>query len=49
MIIKEVELLEKLENPNIIYYYGAYLEKEEIYIVFEYCEEGTLNEIYIGL
>ena len=42
-VIKEIELLKKLEHPNIVKYYNYLKEDENIYIIMEYLEGGTLK------
>ncbi|KAG9286023.1 hypothetical protein G9A89_022699 [Geosiphon pyriformis] len=47
-ILRELEFLQKCHSPNIVSYYGAFLEEEgtSIGIIMEYCEGGSLDAIY---
>jgi len=46
MIAKEIKIMEGLHHPNIVEYYGCYLNDDTLYIVLEYCEAGSVNKIY---
>jgi len=46
MIINEIQVLKRVSHPNIVQYYGAYLHEDTIYIVMEYCKNGSIQEIY---
>lgn len=41
----EMELLQKLDHPNIITCYGVYEDSTKLYIVMEYCSKGDLSEL----
>ena len=41
-LLKEVQLLKKINHPNIVKIYEYYNTTEAIYIVTEYCKEGDL-------
>lgn len=43
-IVKEINLLENLNHPNIVKYYNYFEEDEFIYIIMEYLEGGTLRQ-----
>ena len=43
-IIKEINLLKKIDHPNIVKYYNYFEEENKIYIIMEYLEGGTLKE-----
>ena len=43
-VIKEIELLKNLEHPNIVIYYNYLKEEDNIYIIMEYLEGGTLKQ-----
>ncbi|CAG8485208.1 6378_t:CDS:2 [Ambispora leptoticha] len=47
-ILRELEFLQKCHSPNIVSYYGAFLEDEgsSIAIIMEFCEGGSLDAIY---
>ncbi len=40
---KEATLLAKLDNRYIVKYYDAFVAKNKLNIVMEYCEQGDLN------
>ena len=42
-IYNEIELLKKLNHPNIVKYYKSFKEKNKIYIIMEYFDNGDLN------
>lgn len=39
---KEASLLAKLDNRYIVKYYDAFISKNKLHIVMEYCEQGDL-------
>lgn len=39
----EVAVLERLQHPSIVAYYGSWLEEGRLYIVLEYCNAGDLQ------
>ena len=42
--IKEINLLKKLDHPNIVKYYDYFEDEENIYIIMEYLEGCTLKQ-----
>ena len=42
IIQEEIEVLQKLDHPNIVRYYETYEDKKNIYIVMEYVGGGEL-------
>ena len=44
--INEIELLKQLNHPNIVKYYKNFKEKDKLYIIMEYFDNGDL-ETYI--
>ena len=40
--LDEIEILKNLEHPNIMKIYECFNDKENVYIVSEYCDEGDL-------
>lgn len=47
-ILRELSFLKTCESPYIVSFYGAFLEDGEttIAICMEYCEAGSLEDIY---
>ena len=45
----EVELLKKLDHPNIVKYYKSFREDDKIYIIMEYFDNGSLEDYIITL
>lgn len=43
-IQEEVEILNKLDHPNIVKYYETYVDEKYIYLVMEYIGGGELFE-----
>ena len=41
-IQEEVEILTKLDHPNIVKYYETYIDEKYIYLVMEYIGGGEL-------
>lgn len=41
----EIQLLQKLDHPNIVQCYGVYEDHSKIFIVMEYCAKGDLSEL----
>ncbi|KDQ62037.1 hypothetical protein JAAARDRAFT_189411 [Jaapia argillacea MUCL 33604] len=44
-IMSEIDLLKNLDHPNIVKYKGFKKEKEYLYIILEFCENGSLHAI----
>ncbi|WWC70634.1 uncharacterized protein I206_104585 [Kwoniella pini CBS 10737] len=44
-IMSEIDLLKNLNHPNIVKYKGFARDKENLFIVLEYCENGSLQSI----
>ena len=40
----EVELLKKLDHPNIVKYYKSFSEDNKLYIIMEYFDNGDLSD-----
>ena len=43
-IQEEIEILTKLDHPNIVRYYETYIDEKYIYLVMEYIAGGELFE-----
>ncbi|KAJ1029990.1 hypothetical protein NDA16_000903 [Ustilago loliicola] len=44
-IMSEIDLLKNLHHPNIVKYKGSEKTKDYLYIILEYCENGSLHNI----
>lgn len=44
-LIKEIEIMKKMDHPNIISYYDVIKTEEYWYIIMEYCNKGTLEDV----
>ncbi|MES2217098.1 MAG: protein kinase [Pseudomonadota bacterium] len=42
IFIREVNIMSRLQHPQIIRFYGAYIQQDKPYLVMEYCENGSL-------
>lgn len=36
--------MKQLNHPNLVKYIASYMTTNNLYVVMEYCEGGTLNE-----
>ncbi|KAI0049407.1 hypothetical protein FA95DRAFT_872344 [Auriscalpium vulgare] len=45
-IMSEIDLLKNLKHPNIVKYKGFVKTREFLYIILEFCENGSLYGIY---
>lgn len=45
IIMQEIDLLKNLNHPNIVKYQGFVNSPEALYIILEYCENGSLHSI----
>ena len=43
--MQEIELLKNLQHPNIVKYQGSVRDQNNLYIILEYCENGSLHSI----
>ncbi|TFK73191.1 Pkinase-domain-containing protein, partial [Pluteus cervinus] len=44
-IMSEIDLLKNLNHPNIVKYKGFVKEQQYLYIILEFCENGSLHNI----
>ncbi|KAI9889901.1 MAG: hypothetical protein M1814_004623, partial [Vezdaea aestivalis] len=45
VIMVEIDLLANLKHPNIVKYQGSIKSSDSLYILLEYCENGSLHSI----
>jgi serine/threonine protein kinase len=45
-IIKEVEILQMCDHPNVVRFFGTYQSLGVLWIVMEYCEGGSVDNVY---
>ncbi|KAK5138384.1 hypothetical protein LTR08_003445 [Meristemomyces frigidus] len=45
VIMQEIDLLKNLHHPNIVKYHGFVNSPDALYIILEYCENGSLHSI----
>ncbi|UJO24802.1 Cytokinesis protein sepH [Fulvia fulva] len=45
VIMQEIDLLKNLHHPNIVKYHGFVKSADSLYIILEYCEQGSLHSI----
>ena len=43
-IIHEIQYISKFQHPNIVNYFHHFSRKNDLFIVMEYCEEGSLRD-----
>ena len=43
--LREVQLLQQMRHPNIINYFTAFIERQELYIVLEFANGGKLSQL----
>ena len=46
--MKEVNVLKRLDHPNIIKYHDYFIFESYLYIVMEYCEKGDLHTVTLS-
>lgn len=44
-VVDEVRLLKSLHDPHIVQYHGSHQVGRDVYLVMEYCENGSLQSI----
>ena len=47
-IINEINILMKMDHPNIVKIFGFYITKNYYYLITEYCEGGSLFDLIIN-
>ena len=43
--MQEIQLLKNLQHPNIVKYHDSVRDTDNLYIILEYCENGSLHSI----
>ena len=46
-IINEINILMKMDHPNIVKIFGFYITKNYYYLITEYCEGGSLFDLIV--
>ena len=41
----ELDLLQKINHPNIVKFYGFFFKSHHLYIILEYCSGGSVSKI----
>jgi serine/threonine protein kinase len=49
LIANEILLLASCRHKNIVNFLEAYIFKDRVWTVMEYCDGGTLTELYKGV
>ena len=47
-IINEINILMKMDHPNIVKIFGFYITKNYYYLITEYCEGGSLFDLIVN-
>ena len=47
VVMKEIKLLENLHHPHVITYFNSFKEKDKFYIIIEYINGGSLEDLLI--
>ncbi|KAL4470114.1 hypothetical protein ABPG72_016651 [Tetrahymena utriculariae] len=42
---KEISILQDCQSDYIVHYYGSYLYNEQLWIIMEYCDIGSVNDL----
>jgi len=42
---KEINVLKKCKSPFVVAYYGSFLNNEEVWILMDYCELGSVKDL----
>eukprot|EP00300_Choanocystis_sp_HF-7_P011200 c17355_g1_i1.p2 GENE.c17355_g1_i1~~c17355_g1_i1.p2 ORF type:complete len:751 (+),score=190.90 c17355_g1_i1:103-2355(+) len=48
-VINEIRVLKKCHHANIVRYYGSYLVDDDLWIAMEFCDGGSVLDIYENL
>ncbi|XP_065176683.1 mitogen-activated protein kinase kinase kinase 4-like [Sycon ciliatum] len=41
----EIKMMENINHPHLVHYYGVEMHKEELLIFMEYCSDGTVHDL----
>ena len=44
-LLREILILKDCQNEHIVKYYGSYLFNNELWLIMEYCSEGSILDI----
>lgn len=44
-IVKEINVMNQLQNDHIVEFYGSFLKKSDLWIVMEYCGAGSISDM----
>ncbi|NWY69675.1 PAK3 kinase, partial [Erithacus rubecula] len=47
LVINEIQIMKENRHPNIVNYIGSYLVKEDLWLVMEYVDGGTLTSVLV--
>ena len=47
LVMKEIKLLENLHHPHVITYFNSFVENNNFYIIIEYINGGSLEDLLI--
>uniref|UniRef100_A0A8C6WWV1 Protein kinase domain-containing protein n=1 Tax=Neogobius melanostomus TaxID=47308 RepID=A0A8C6WWV1_9GOBI len=48
VIQQEIIIVKSCKHPNIVAYYGSYIQDSELWICMEFCGGGSLQDVYHG-
>ncbi|KNC51933.1 uncharacterized protein AMSG_12140 [Thecamonas trahens ATCC 50062] len=48
-VINEIRILKQCDHPNIVKYFGSYMVDDDLWIVMEFCDGGSVLDIYEAL
>jgi serine/threonine protein kinase len=43
--VKEINVMNEIQNPYIVQFYGSFLKEPDLWIVMEYCGAGSMSDI----
>ncbi|CDW86257.1 protein kinase domain containing protein [Stylonychia lemnae] len=48
LCLKEINVLNQLRHPHILYFVNAFIQNDKVYIITDYAQKISLNEYYLG-